>query len=110
MQFNAFHNQLAPSSCHPAAMGLVCAHHYHVHALHSSCDNGINTLPVRLAAQCFQQEQVLAYLLHGLDQKVMELQPQVQGSGSHRTLRCRATGARPVLHGVRAGHGEHGGT
>ena len=75
MQFNAFHDQLAPSGCHMAAVGLVCAHRYCAHALHSGCNDGINTLPVHLAAQSLQQEQVLAYPLHGLDQKVVELQP-----------------------------------
>ena len=47
--------------------------------------------------------------LHGLGQKVVEPQPRVQGSGGHGTLRCRVTGAGPVLHGTRAGCGEHGG-
>ena len=75
MQFNAFHDQLAPSGHHVAAVGLIRMHRYHAHALHSGHDDGINTLPVRLAAQHFQQEWVLAYPLHGLDQKVMELQP-----------------------------------
>ena len=73
--FNAFHDQLAPSGCHAVAVGLVRVHHYHMHALHSGCDDGIDTLPMCLAAQHFQQEQVLAYLLYGLDQKVMEPQP-----------------------------------
>ena len=75
MQFNAFHDQLAPSGHHVAAVGLVRTHHYHAHALHSSRNDGIDTLPVCLAAQRFQQEWVLAYRLHGLDQKVVELQP-----------------------------------
>ena len=66
MRFNAFHHQLAPSGRHAAAAGLVRAHHYRAHALHSGQDDGIDTLPMHLAAQRFQQERVLAYPLHGL--------------------------------------------
>ena len=48
MRFNAFHNQLAPSGHHTAAAGLVRAHRYRVHALHSGCDDGIDTCPCAL--------------------------------------------------------------
>ena len=82
MRFNAFHDQLAPSGCHVAAVGLVCVHHYCAHALHSGRDNGIDTLPVRLAAQRFQQEWVLAIHCTGLIKKLW-----------NRSLECRAVAA-----------------
>ena len=109
MRINAFHNQHAPSGRHVAAAGLVRAHRYRAHARHSGRDDGIDALPVRCAAQHFQQERVLAYALDGPDQKVVELQPRVRGSSGHGPLRRRVTGAGPVLHGARAGRGEHGG-
>ena len=85
------------------------AHIATVHMLSTAAAMMALTLPLCLAAQRFQQEQVLAYPLHRLDQKVMEPQPRVWGSGSHGTLTHRVTGAGPVLHGTRAGRGEHGG-
>ena len=88
--------------------GLIRMHCYHAHALHSSCNDGIDALPVCLAAQHFQQEQALAYPLHGLDQKVME--PQLKcGAAAAMGPSCRVTGAGPVPYGTRAGRGEHGG-
>ena len=54
MRFNAFHDQLTPSSRHVAAAGLIHMHRYCAHALHSGRDDGINTLPMCLAVQHFQ--------------------------------------------------------
>ena len=48
MRFNAFHNQLAPSGRHAVAAGLVCAHCYCTHALHSGHDDSIDTCPCTL--------------------------------------------------------------
>ena len=108
MQFNAFHNQLAPSGHHVVVVGLIHAHHYCAHALHSGRDDGIDALPMCLAVQHFKQVWVLAYPLHELDQKVVELQLKCGAVAAMGPSR-RATGAGPVPYGARAGHGEHSG-
>ena len=69
MRFDAFHDQLAPSRRHGVAAGLVRAHRYRAHALHSGRDDGIDALPCALLCSASSRSGYLHIRCAGLIKK-----------------------------------------